>query len=143
MTSDYVMAALGPNPTQEHFCLAVYSATVLAFKASGEETLTWGEFVTKYDTVYLSGQPGLSNDPVAALLVTQPLRTATTRTQVGVHWLLLITHVSDSWWRSDNTARAARRAATTMTRLAIDPQKPSNTLAWTRSTRPYVRSTKS
>jgi hypothetical protein len=40
LTSDYVMAVLGSNPMQEHLHLAVYSSTVLAFKASREELLT-------------------------------------------------------------------------------------------------------
>jgi hypothetical protein len=64
--SDYVMAMLGPNLTQEHFRLVVYSATALAFEASGEEPLTCGEFVARYDVVHPNDQPGLSDDPVAA-----------------------------------------------------------------------------
>ena len=40
MSSDHLMAMLGPNPTQERFHLVSYSVSTLAFQASGEEPLT-------------------------------------------------------------------------------------------------------
>jgi hypothetical protein len=36
---------LGPNPTQERFRLTAYYLTDLAFQASGDEPLGWGEFM--------------------------------------------------------------------------------------------------
>jgi hypothetical protein len=46
---------LGPNPTQEHFRLATYYLTDLAFQASGAEPLAWGEFMEWYTTMYPHG----------------------------------------------------------------------------------------
>jgi hypothetical protein len=57
---------LGPNPTQERFRLAAYYLTDLAFQASGDEPLAWGEFMEWYTTMYPRGQPGLPDDPVTA-----------------------------------------------------------------------------
>jgi hypothetical protein len=57
---------LGPNPTQERFRLAAYYLTDLAFQASGDGPLDWGEFMERYSTMYPQGQPGLPDDPVTA-----------------------------------------------------------------------------
>jgi hypothetical protein len=57
---------LGPNPTQERFRLAAYYLTDLAFEASGDGLLGWGEFMERYTAMYPRGQPGLPNDPVTA-----------------------------------------------------------------------------
>jgi hypothetical protein len=55
---------LGPNPTQERFRRAAYYLTDIAFQASGDEPLGWGEFMERYTALYPRGQPGLPNDPV-------------------------------------------------------------------------------
>jgi hypothetical protein len=60
---------LGPNPTQERFRLAAYYLTDLAFQASGDEPLGWGEFMERYTTMYPRGHPGLPNDPGTAYIV--------------------------------------------------------------------------
>jgi hypothetical protein len=57
---------LGHNPTQERFRLATYYLTDLAFQASGDEPLSWGEFMERYTAMYPRGQPGLPDDPVTA-----------------------------------------------------------------------------
>jgi hypothetical protein len=57
---------LGPNPTQERFRLTAYYLTDLAFQASGEGLLGWGEFMERYTAMYPRGQPGLPDDPVTA-----------------------------------------------------------------------------
>jgi hypothetical protein len=57
---------LGPNPTQERFRLAAYYLTDLAFQASGDEPLGWGEFMERYTLMYPRGQLGLPEDPVTA-----------------------------------------------------------------------------
>jgi hypothetical protein len=57
---------LGPNPTQEHFRLAAYYLTDLAFQANGDEPLVWGEFMERYTVMYPRGQPGLPDDSVTA-----------------------------------------------------------------------------
>jgi hypothetical protein len=57
---------LGLNPTQKHFRLAAYYLTDLAFQASGDEPLAWGEFMERYTAMYPHGQPGLPDDPVTA-----------------------------------------------------------------------------
>jgi hypothetical protein len=57
---------LGPNQTQERFRLATYYLTDLAFQASEDEPLAWGEFMERYTTMYPHGQPGLPDDPVTA-----------------------------------------------------------------------------
>jgi hypothetical protein len=46
---------LGPNPTQEHFRLANYYLTNLAFQASGAEPLACGEFMERYTAMYPHG----------------------------------------------------------------------------------------
>jgi hypothetical protein len=47
------MSMLGPNPTQEHFRLAAYYHTDLAFQASGaNKPLAWGEFMERYTAMY-------------------------------------------------------------------------------------------
>jgi hypothetical protein len=57
---------LGPNPTQERFSLAAYYLTDLAFQASGNEPLAWGDFTERYTAMYPRGQHGLTDDPVTA-----------------------------------------------------------------------------
>jgi hypothetical protein len=57
---------LGTNPTQERFRLAAYYLTDLAFQASRDEPLGWGEFMERYSAMYPCGQPGLPDDPVTA-----------------------------------------------------------------------------
>jgi hypothetical protein len=59
-------SVLGPNPTQERFRLAAYYLTDLAFQASGDGPLGWGEFMQRYTAMYPRGQPGLPDDPVTA-----------------------------------------------------------------------------
>jgi hypothetical protein len=51
---------------QERFRLAAYYLTNLAFQASGDEPLGWGDFMERYTAMYPRGQPGLPNDPVTA-----------------------------------------------------------------------------
>jgi hypothetical protein len=41
-SNDVIVGMLGPNPTQEHFRLAAYYLTDLAFQASGDRPLGWG-----------------------------------------------------------------------------------------------------
>jgi hypothetical protein len=41
-SDETIIGMLGPNPTQEHFRLATYYLTDLAFQASGAEPLAWG-----------------------------------------------------------------------------------------------------
>jgi hypothetical protein len=65
-SDETIMAMLGPNPTQERFRLAAYYLTDLAFQASGDEPLAWGEFMERYTAIYPHGQPGLTDDPVMA-----------------------------------------------------------------------------
>jgi hypothetical protein len=43
-----IISMLGPNPTQERFRLAAYYLTDLAFQASGDGPLDWGEFMERY-----------------------------------------------------------------------------------------------
>jgi hypothetical protein len=57
---------LGPNPKQECFRLVTYYLIDLAFQASGDGPLGWGEFMERYTTMYPSGQPCLPDDPVTA-----------------------------------------------------------------------------
>jgi hypothetical protein len=59
-------ACWGPKPTQERFRLAAYYLTDLAFQASGDGPLGWGEFMERYTAMYPHGQPGLPDDPVTA-----------------------------------------------------------------------------
>jgi hypothetical protein len=59
---------LGPNSTQERFRLAAYYLTDLAFQASGDGPLGWGEFMERYTAMYPRGQPGLPDDPVTAYI---------------------------------------------------------------------------
>jgi hypothetical protein len=65
-SDDVILGMLGPNPTQERFRLAAYYLTNLAFQASGDEPLGWGDFMERYTAMYPRGQPGLPNDPVTA-----------------------------------------------------------------------------
>jgi hypothetical protein len=65
-SDNVILGMLGPNPTQEHFRLAAYYLTDLAFQASGNELLGWGEFMELYTTMYPRGQPGLPDDLVTA-----------------------------------------------------------------------------
>jgi hypothetical protein len=65
-SGDVVIDMLGPNPTQERFRLAAYYLTDLAFQASGDEPLGWGEFMERYTTMYPRGHPGLPDDPVTS-----------------------------------------------------------------------------
>jgi hypothetical protein len=63
---DVIVSMLGPNPTQEHFRLATYYLSDLAFQTSGDALLGWGEFMERYIAMYPRGQPGLPDDPVTA-----------------------------------------------------------------------------
>jgi hypothetical protein len=65
-SDDVIIGVLGPNPTQERFRLAAYYLTDLAFQASGDRPLGWGEFMERYTAMYPRGQPGLTDDPVTA-----------------------------------------------------------------------------
>jgi hypothetical protein len=65
-SDDVIIGMLGPNPTQECFRLAAYYLTDLAFQASGDRLLGWGEFMERYSTMYPQGQPGLPDDLVTA-----------------------------------------------------------------------------
>jgi hypothetical protein len=65
-SDDVILGMLGPNPTQERFRLATYYLTDLAFQASGDRPLGWGEFMERHTAVYPHGQPGLPDDPVTA-----------------------------------------------------------------------------
>jgi hypothetical protein len=65
-SGETIIGMLGPNPTQEHFRLAAYYLTDLAFQASGDEPLAWGEFMERYTAMYPHGQLGLPDDPVTA-----------------------------------------------------------------------------
>jgi hypothetical protein len=65
-SDETIIGMLGPNPTQVRFRLAAYYLTDLAFQASGDEPLAWGEFMERYTTMYPRGQPGLPDDPVTA-----------------------------------------------------------------------------
>jgi hypothetical protein len=46
---------LGPNPTQERFRLTAYYLTDLAFQASRDGPLGWGEFMEWYTAMYPRG----------------------------------------------------------------------------------------
>jgi hypothetical protein len=82
---------LGPNPTQERFRLAAYNLTDLAFQASGDGPLGWGEFMEQYTAMYPRGQPGLPDDPVTAYVNglcttgTTPWSTTTRRARTARH----------------------------------------------------------
>jgi hypothetical protein len=52
---EVVIGMLGPNPTQERFRLVAYYLTDLAFQASGDEPLAWGEFMECYNAMYPHG----------------------------------------------------------------------------------------
>jgi hypothetical protein len=65
-SDDDIIGMLGPNPTQECFRLVTYYLTDLAFQASGDEPLAWGEFMEWYTVMYPRGQPDLPDDPVTA-----------------------------------------------------------------------------
>jgi hypothetical protein len=70
------MAMLEPNLTQEHFRLAAYYLTYLAFQASGSEPLTWGEFMEWYTVMYPHVQQDLPDDLVTVYV--NALRASTT-----------------------------------------------------------------
>jgi hypothetical protein len=61
-SGETIIGMLGPNPTQEHFRLAAYYLTDLAFQASGDEPLAWGEFMERYTAMYPRRQSGLPDD---------------------------------------------------------------------------------
>jgi hypothetical protein len=61
---DVIIGMLGPSLIQECFRLAAYYLTDLAFQASGDGPLGWGDFMERYSTMYPRGQPGLPDDPV-------------------------------------------------------------------------------
>jgi hypothetical protein len=63
-SDDVIVGMLGPNPTQEHFSLATYYLTDLAFQANGDGPLGWGEFMERHTAMYPRGQSGLPDDPV-------------------------------------------------------------------------------
>jgi hypothetical protein len=65
-SDNVIIGMLGPNPIEEHFRLAAYYLTYLAFQASGDEPLAWGEFMERYTAMYPRGQPSLPEDPVTA-----------------------------------------------------------------------------
>jgi hypothetical protein len=65
-SDDVILGMLGPNPTQERFRLAAYYLTDLAFQASGDAPLGWGEFMECYTAMYPRGLPGLPDDSVTA-----------------------------------------------------------------------------
>jgi hypothetical protein len=65
-SDDVILGMLRPNPTQERFRLAAYYLTDLAFQASGDGSLGWGEFMERYTAMYAHGQLGLPDDPVTA-----------------------------------------------------------------------------
>jgi hypothetical protein len=67
-SDDVIVSMLGPNPTQEHFRLAAYYLTDLAFRTSGDGPLGWGEFMERYSTMYPRGQPSLPDDPVTTYI---------------------------------------------------------------------------
>jgi hypothetical protein len=48
--------ALGPNPSQEFFCIAAFATSMLVFGLKDVETLSWDEFRLYYDSVYPEGQ---------------------------------------------------------------------------------------
>jgi hypothetical protein len=83
---------LGPNPTQEHFRLATYYLTDLAFQGSGDGPLGWGEFMERYTAMYPRGQPGHPDDPVTAYVdglrtaSAAPGSTTTRRAQTARHY---------------------------------------------------------
>jgi hypothetical protein len=56
-SDDIIIDMLRPNPMQERFRLATYYLTDLAFQASGDEPLDWGEFTERYTVMCPRGQP--------------------------------------------------------------------------------------
>jgi hypothetical protein len=54
-SDDIIVGMLGPKPTQERFRLATYYLTDLAFQASGDGLLGWGEFMERYTAMYPYG----------------------------------------------------------------------------------------
>jgi hypothetical protein len=69
-SDEIIIGMLGPNPTQEGFRLAAYYLTDLAFQASEDGPLAWGEFMEWYSMMYPRGQPGLPDDPVTTTSTT-------------------------------------------------------------------------
>jgi hypothetical protein len=94
-SDETIVGMLGPNPTQEHFRLAAYYLTDLAFQASGAEPLDWGEFMERYTAMYPHGQSGLPNDPVTAYI--NNLRTTGTASGAAT------TRRTPSTWQNDPT----------------------------------------
>jgi hypothetical protein len=72
-SDDVIVGMLGSNPMQERFRLASYYLTDLAFQASGDRPLGWGEFMERYTAMYPCGQPSLLDD------LGRPTSTASTR----------------------------------------------------------------
>jgi hypothetical protein len=56
-SDETIIGMLGPNPTQECFRLGNYYLTDLAFQASGDESLAWGEFMERYTAMYPLDSP--------------------------------------------------------------------------------------
>jgi hypothetical protein len=54
-SGDVIIGMLGPNPTHERFRLVAYYLTDLAFQASGDGPLGWGEFMERYNAMYPRG----------------------------------------------------------------------------------------
>jgi hypothetical protein len=54
-SNDVIISMLGPNPTQERFRLTAYYLTDLAFQASRDGPLGWGEFMEWYTAMYPRG----------------------------------------------------------------------------------------
>jgi hypothetical protein len=70
-SDDVIIGMLGPNPTQEHFRLTAYYLTDLAFQASGEKPLGWGELMESGTSRCTPcGQLGLPDDSVTATSTT-------------------------------------------------------------------------
>jgi hypothetical protein len=51
-SDETIIVMLGPNSMQERFRLTAYYLTDLAFQASGDELLGWGEFMERWTTMY-------------------------------------------------------------------------------------------
>jgi hypothetical protein len=95
-SDETIIGMLGPNPMHEHFRLATYYLTDLAFHASGAESLAWGEFMERYTAMYPHGQPGLPNDPVMAYVNNLRATGATPRSMMT--WRVRTAWQSDPTW---------------------------------------------
>jgi hypothetical protein len=51
-SDDVIVGMLGPNPTHERFTLSSYYLADLAFQASEDGPLGWGEFMERYTVMY-------------------------------------------------------------------------------------------